>query len=92
MANKEENLEENVRYSIGDVLQIGEICPEYRVIETVKDVWYEVIRHWVVMYGFNAYWDRELKHFKWSNTAQLPCDEPIKKIGHIEQGGTYVSD
>ena len=70
-------------YRPGDVLRLGDdddICG-YRTIETVKIVQNER-GIFVTMYGFNAYWDRELKHFKYSNTARLPSDRKIRIVGY----------
>ena len=69
-------------YRPGDVLQIGADgdIPEYRVISTVKSVPDEFGRY-VTMYGFTAFWDRELEHEKFSNTSRLPNDRPIRIIG-----------
>ena len=75
-------LPENVEFEAGDILQIGEDgdAPEYRVIHTKRTA-YDENNQPVTMYGFTAYWDRELQHEKLSNTARLPEDQPIRLIG-----------
>lgn len=72
--------------SPGDIIQIGEDAdvPEYRVIVSKKTVYGENGLP-VIMFGFNAYWDKELQHFKFSNTARLPENEPIRIIGTRSQ-------
>ena len=73
---------EEAEYEAGDILQIGEDgdVPEYRVIHTKRTA-YDENNLPVAMYGFTAYWDRELQHEKLSNTARLPEDQPIRLIG-----------
>ena len=80
-----DHLEREIRgdYRPGDVLRLGDdddIC-EYRTIKTVKSVPDER-GIFVPMYGFNAYWDRELKHFKYSNTSRLLSDRKIRIVGY----------
>ena len=77
-----DSLPENVEFEAGDILQIGEDgdAPEYRVIHTKRTA-YDENNQPVTMYGFTAYWDRELQHEKLSNTARLPEDQPIHLIG-----------
>lgn len=75
-------------FALGDIIQIGadDEVPEYRVLETKKYVPDEN-GFFLTMYGFSAYWDRELKHLKFTNTACLPYDKGIKVIGHITPEG-----
>ena len=77
--------EQTAQFRVGDVIQIGndDDVPEYRVLSTVKTAYNEIGRP-VTMYGFNAYWDKELQRLKFSNTAQLPENEPIKVVWHFE--------
>ena len=71
-----------VRYQVGDIIQIGEDdqAPEYRVLKTKRTA-YNELNTPVTMYGFDAYWDKDLQHFKFSNTDVLRHSEPIKVIG-----------
>ena len=73
--------EAEAEYLPGDILQIGadDDVPEYRVI-TTRRVASDENNLPVTMYGFVAYWDRELQHEKLSNTARLPVNQPIKVI------------
>ena len=69
-------------YLPGDVLQIGvgEDVREYYHILSVKSVTDERGSA-VTMYGFCAYWDRTLKHEKYSNTSRLPLEKQHRMIG-----------
>ena len=70
-------------YRPGDILRIGvsdDDVPEYRVIKTVKTAWNERNQP-ITMYGFDAYWDRELQRLKYSNTSRLPEGKQIRIIG-----------
>ena len=68
-------------YLPGDVLQIGvgEDVREYYHILSVKSVTDERGSA-VTMYGFRAYWDRKLKHEKYSNTSRLPLEKQHRII------------
>lgn len=67
-------------FSVGDIIQIGKDIPEYRVLYTKKTV-LDINSLPVTMYGFSAYWDRELQHLKFIDTATLPSREEIRVIG-----------
>lgn len=71
-------------YAIGDIIQIGndDDVPEYRIIKT-KTTAYNEQGIPITMYGFEAYWDKELQHLKFSNTDVIRHSEPIKIIGHV---------
>jgi N12 class adenine-specific DNA methylase len=68
--------------STGDIIQIGADAdvPEYRIIVNKKTVYGENGQP-VILFGFDAFWDKDLQHFKLSNTASLPEGEPIWIIG-----------
>ena len=68
-------------YRPGDVLQIGageDVLEFYRIF-SVKSVTDERGSA-VTMYGFCAYWDRTLKHEKYSNTSRLPLEKQHRII------------
>ena len=73
-------------YQVGDVLQIGadNDVPEYRVISSQKTA-FDENNSPITMYGFDAYWDKGLQHFKFSNTGALPSNQPIKVIGRRDE-------
>ena len=76
-------------FDIGDIIQIGndEDIPEYRII-TTKKIAPDISGLPVQMYGFDAFWDRELQHFKFCNTEPLPSKKPVKIIGRVKDAVT----
>lgn len=68
-----------IEYKIGDVLQIGDSEPyKYYVIANVNKVPNPYVNgHWTTMYGFDAYWDKELTQLAFSNTSELPEDKIV---------------
>lgn len=68
-----------IEYKVGDVLQIGDSEPyKYYAITNVNKVPNPYVNgHWTTIYGFDAYWDKELTQLAFSNTSELPDDKIV---------------
>lgn len=66
------SLNKKQEIKVGDIVEINE--HEYWKINNIKTA-VDVYGNYIDLYGFNAYWDKNLEKFKYSNTERLKVSD-----------------